>query len=67
MEQITAREASLTRISNLRESIVSALETIVSLESYTLNTLYRTESVLQGFDKDLWTLVDYGEVIEGEY
>jgi hypothetical protein len=59
--EITAREASLTRINNLRESILAAIVSLETLESYTLNTLYRTESVLQGFDKDLWTLVDYGE------
>jgi len=64
--EITAREASLKRIGNLRESIVAAIVSLETLESYTLNTLYHTESVLQGFDKDLWTLIDYGEVIEGE-
>jgi len=65
--EITAREASLTRINNLRESIVSAIVSLETLESYTLNTLYHTEAILKGFDNDLWNLVDQGEVIEGEY
>jgi len=65
--EITAREASLTRINNLRESILAAIVSLETLESYTLNTLYRTEAILKGFDNDLWNLVDQGEVIEGEY
>jgi hypothetical protein len=64
--EITAREASLTRIFNLMESIKTAIGSIATMEEYTLNTLYRTESLLNAFDRDLWSLVDYGEVTSEE-